>query len=51
MKSFAIAKLRNDLLRRGLVSPLPVCPNCEQPIQAKQWDAHRKECREKQTPR
>lgn len=44
MKSPVIAALRKQLLAKG-VTLLPVCPKCEAPIPAKEWDAHRKGCK------
>lgn len=44
MKSPVIAKLRQQLLAKG-VTLLPVCPKCEAPIPAKDWDRHQAECK------
>lgn len=43
MKSPVIAALRKKLLAQG-VTPLPVCPTCESPIPAKEWDRHQAAC-------
>lgn len=44
MKSPVIAALRKKLLAQG-VTLLPVCPKCERPITAKEWDQHKAECK------
>lgn len=44
MKSPVIAALRRKLIAQG-VTLLPVCPKCETPIPAKEWDQHRKVCK------
>jgi len=55
--TMSIAQLRNDLLRKGLITPLPTC-QCGRQIALEFWDSHRAQCpaakqseAEKPTPR